>query len=124
MPVLRNSRHEAFAQQIASGTCSAAEAYRRAGGRTKNADVIACRWLRKVSIKERIAELKGRAAEKCDMTREQTVRALSGIFQAKPSEASLENPLCEMIISKVGPAAVFPSKLGANSSACENVRLE
>jgi hypothetical protein len=30
------------------------------------------RWLRKVSIKERIAELKGRAAEKCDMTREQT----------------------------------------------------
>ncbi|HET9523856.1 MAG TPA: terminase small subunit [Terrimicrobiaceae bacterium] len=79
MPLLKNSRHELFAQLIASGTCSAAEAYRRAGGRTKNADVIACRWLRKVSIKEWIAELKGRAAEKCDMTREQTVRALAGI---------------------------------------------
>ena len=79
MPLLKNSRHELFAQLIASGTCSAAEAYRRAGGRTKNADVIACRWLRKVSIKEGIAELKGRAAEKCDMTREQTVRALAGI---------------------------------------------
>ena len=61
MPLLKNSRHELFAQLIAS------------------ADVIACRWLRKVSIKERIAELKGRAAEKCDMTREQTVRALAGI---------------------------------------------
>ena len=33
---------------------------------------------------------KGRAVEKCDMTREQTVRALAGIIQAKPSEASLE----------------------------------
>ena len=76
---LKNSRHKLFAELIASGTCSAAEAYRRAGGRTKNADVIACRWLRKVSIKEGIAELKGRAAEKCDMTREQTVRALAGI---------------------------------------------
>jgi hypothetical protein len=73
MPLLKNSRHELFAQLIASGTCSAA------GGRTKNTDVIACRWLRKVSIKEGIAELKGRAAEKCDMTREQTVRALAGI---------------------------------------------
>ena len=75
--------------------------------------MIACRWLRKVSIKARIAELKRLAAEKCDMTREQTVRALSGIIQAKPSEASLENPLCEMVATKVGPAAVFPSKLGA-----------
>ncbi len=69
MPILENPRHELFAQQTTSGTCSAAKAYRRAGGRTKNADVIACRWLRKVSIKERIAELKGRTAEKCDMTR-------------------------------------------------------
>jgi hypothetical protein len=45
--------------------------------------------------------------------REQTVRALSGIIQAKPSEASLENPLCEMVITKGGTATVFPSKLGA-----------
>ena len=72
MPLLKNSRHKLFAQLIASGTCSA-------GGRTTSADVIARRWLRKVSIKEGIAELKGRAAEKCDMTREQTVRALAGI---------------------------------------------
>jgi hypothetical protein len=43
MAILKNPRHELFAQQIASGTCSAADAYRRAGGRTKNADVIACR---------------------------------------------------------------------------------
>jgi hypothetical protein len=39
--------------------------------------------------------------------------ALSGIIQAKPREASLENLLCEMVVTKVGPAAVFPSKLGA-----------
>ena len=44
---------------------------------------------------------------------EQTVGALSGIIQAKPREASLENLLCEMVVTKVGPAAVFPSKLGA-----------
>ena len=39
--------------------------------------------------------------------------ALSGIIQAKPREASLENLLCEMVVTKVGPAAVFPSKLSA-----------
>jgi phage terminase small subunit len=69
MAILKNPRHELFAQQIASGTCSAADAYRRAGGRTKNADVIACRWLRKISIEQRIGELKERCAE---------VRAIDG----------------------------------------------
>jgi hypothetical protein len=33
MPILKSPRHELFAQQIASGTRSAAETYRRAGGR-------------------------------------------------------------------------------------------
>ena len=111
MSALRNSRHEAFAQAVAGGTCSAAEAYRRAGGRTKNADVIASRWLRKVSIRERIAELKGRTAEKCEVTRAEVF--LVGVVRAKPSEAGFENPLCETVITKAGPTAAFPSKLGA-----------
>jgi phage terminase small subunit len=61
---------------VAGGTCSAAEAYRRAGGCMKNADVIASRWLRKVSIEQRIAALKGRTAEKCEVTRAEVLEFL------------------------------------------------
>jgi hypothetical protein len=39
---------------------------------------------------------RGRAAEKCDMTREQTVRALSGIIQAKPM-GQVSRIRCEMV---------------------------
>jgi hypothetical protein len=54
---------------------------------------------------------KGGAAEKCDTRADR--QALSGIIRAKPSEASLENPHCEMLVTKVGSAAMFRSKLGA-----------
>jgi hypothetical protein len=49
---------------------------RRAGGCMKNADVIASRWLRKVSIEQRIAALKGRTAEKCEVTRAEVLEFL------------------------------------------------
>ena len=35
------------------------------------------------------------------------------VILAKPEEASFNNPHCEFTMTKAGPAAVFPSKLGA-----------
>jgi Terminase small subunit len=87
MPALRSARHEKFAQAVASGTCSGAEAYRQAsGGRPKNADVMASRWLTNASIKQRVAELRESAAAASDITRQEVVRVLSDIVRLKPNE--------------------------------------
>ena len=58
MPALSAPKDEAFAQGIASGL-SHAEAWRKATGKTNNADVNCDKLLGKAGIKERIAELKG-----------------------------------------------------------------
>ena len=38
---------------------------------------------------------------------------LINVIQAKPEQASMQNPLCEIAMTKEGPAPVFPDKLGA-----------
>lgn len=71
MPFLKNARHEAFAQAVASGV-TACEAYRKIGGRgtLKNADVHSARMMVNDGIKARIAELQAASASKTvlDMT--------------------------------------------------------
>jgi hypothetical protein len=42
-----------------------------------------------------------------------SVSSLSTLIQAKPEQASMQNPLCEIAMTKKGPAPVFPDKLGA-----------
>ncbi len=65
MPVLKNARHERFAQNVAKGM-SAAKAYEKAG--YKRNDGSAGRLHRNAQVKERIAELQNRAAEKTGYT--------------------------------------------------------
>ena len=67
----------------------------------------------KSSIRERVAELKEAQSKKCEMTRDQLRQFLVDVIRAKPEDASFNNPLCEVAMAKAGPAAVFPSKLGA-----------
>ena len=112
MPALANPRHELFAQAVASGK-SASEAYRQSGATGKNADVQAAKLVVKSSIRERVAELKEAQCKKCEMTRDQLRQFLVDVIRAKPENASFNNPLCEIAMTKAGPAAVFPSKLGA-----------
>ena len=52
-------------------------------------------------------------AAKCEMTKDQFRQFLVSVILAKPEDASFNNPLCEVAMTKAGPAAVFPSKLGA-----------
>ena len=112
MPALANPRHELFAQAVASGK-SASAAYRQSGATGKNADVHAAKLVVKSSIRERVAELKEAQSKKCEMTRDQLRQFLVDVIRAKPEEASFQNSLCEITMSKVGPAVVFPNKLGA-----------
>ena len=72
MPVLKNVKHEKFAQLCASGL-PRAEAYRRvAGARAgKNADANSDDWLNARGVRERIRELQERNSRKSEMTREE-----------------------------------------------------
>ena len=46
-------------------------------------------------------------------SRDQFRQFLVNVIQAKPEQASMQNPLCEIAMAKNGPAAVFPGKLAA-----------
>jgi hypothetical protein len=88
MPVLRNPRHEAFAQAIFNGIVGAkggatsqAEAYRRAGYQVTNgnsARACASRLLTFANgIGERIEELQAEAAERAQESADKCVRELN-----------------------------------------------
>ena len=47
------------------------------------------------------------------MTRDQLRQFLVSVILVKPEDANFQNPLCELAMTKAGPAAVFPSKLAA-----------
>jgi terminase small subunit-like protein len=118
MPALANPRHELFAQAVASGK-SASEAYRQSGATGKNADVHAARLMVNDGISKRVAELKEAQSKKCEMTRDQLREFLVSVILAKPEDASFNNPLCEIAMTKEGPAPVFPNKLSAAAQLAE-----
>ena len=67
--------------------------------------------MKKPPIAERIAELKANAADKCSLSREAYIRSLEEIYDAKPCDASLDNPRCDVLITRGQKHAVFPQKL-------------
>lgn len=110
MPVLDNPRHEQFGQLRASGK-TGSDSYRGvAGANAKNPDVMADKWQRVPEIAARIKELQEEASARCSMTREQFVESLVAMYRSSPGEASLDNPLCDSLISRGVRHAVFPMK--------------
>lgn len=79
MPVLRNSKHEAFAQALAKGS-TADEAYAAAGFKPNRGN--ATRLKLNDSIRARVAEIKSRVAEKAEWTAADRLIALKGIYDA------------------------------------------
>ena len=67
MPALATPKDEMFCQGVASGL-SHAEAWRKATGKVKNADVCCDQLLGKIGIRERIAELKEANSRKATPT--------------------------------------------------------
>lgn len=65
MPVLRNARHERFAQELAKGK-SQSEAYEAAGYNPSRS--AAARLAADVNICARLAEIQGRAAVRAEIT--------------------------------------------------------
>ncbi|MDO6966972.1 terminase small subunit [Rhizobium alvei] len=76
MPVLTNSRHEAFAQAIAKGA-SAVDAYVQAGYAPSRS--AASRLSTNVNIERRVAELINRGADRAEVTVARVLQELSRI---------------------------------------------
>ena len=112
MALLADPRHEFFCQAIASGR-AAMEAYKLAGYKKSSAKANATRLMENDGISSRIAELKAQQSAKSEFSRDQLRQFLIHIITAKPEQASMQNPLCEIAMTKEGPAPVFPDKLGA-----------
>jgi hypothetical protein len=93
---------------------SNAEAYRQAVGKpdmtTEAASMMANKWIKQDKIAARITELQAEAAESCAMTRERYVEKLTAMLEGAPGEASLDNKLCDSLISRGQRHAVFPMK--------------
>ena len=88
MPILKNSRWEAFAQAVASGL-SASEAYRKIGGKgKKNADVHSNRMMVNDGIKDRIAELKADSTTNKTLTRQEWCEVLAKIVRDEKERTS------------------------------------
>jgi hypothetical protein len=111
MPILKNPRHERFAQLRASGN-SGSDAYRTIMGRdVKNADVHAAQLTSQPGVRERIGELKTEAADKSSLFREAYIKSLVEMYEARPSEASMDNPRCDVVVMRGQKQPVFPPKL-------------
>lgn len=79
MPVLKNARHEAFAQALAKGMSRDA-AYAEAGYKPHRQ--AAHRLLTNVDVRARVDELQGAAAEKAEWTAADRLRMLAEIAEA------------------------------------------
>jgi Terminase small subunit len=112
MPILANPRHELFCQAIASGR-PAMESYKLAGYKKSSAKANATRLMENDGISSRIAELRAQQSAKSEFSRDQLRQFLIHVITAKPEQASMQNPLCEIAMTKEGSAPVFPDKLGA-----------
>ena len=69
------------------------------------------RWQRAPGVAERIAELQAAAGERCSLSREAYIKSLMEMYEAKPSDASMDNPRCDVLITRGQKHAVFPQKL-------------
>lgn len=110
MPVLDDPRHEKFAQLRAQQVC-ADKAYVQAG--YKRNDSNAARLNGNERIKARVAELLLLSAGRCVLSIEEKRNFLARVVRAKPADADMDNPDCELVMTKMGPACVFPSKIAA-----------
>ena len=89
------------------------EAYKFAGYKRSSAKANATRLMENDGIAAKIAELRAQQSAKSEFCRDQFRQFLINVIQAKPEQASMQNPLCEIAMTKGGPAPVFPDKLGA-----------
>lgn len=100
MPVLKNARHEAFAQGLAKGL-SAAEAYTKAGYQGDR--TAASRLSTNVNVQKRVEELKSKVAKKTEIT----IESLAGELEEARTIAIAEKQTSAAVSATMGKAKLF-----------------
>jgi hypothetical protein len=106
-----NDRQRRFAEWVVSGL-DPGRAYEEAGFRLRGrkAEAAAGRMLEVPAVKEYVAELREKARAAAKFGLEEMVAFCVGVIRARPCEAALDNPLCEMRMGTKGAYALFPAK--------------
>lgn len=119
MNLLNNPRWEAFAQAIARGIPASA-AYRSHVGTTatnRTSEVEGAKLAKHPEITLRVREIKLAAdevaREEIRFEKADAVAWLVRAIQMRPSEADLDNDLCDLAQARQGPWARMPAKLAA-----------
>ena len=120
MSILKNSRHEKFAQLVAQGH-SATGAYKQAGYESADADVSGPRLLGIASVKERITELKERTEAKADITRGEIIKILANYARSHPDDYPHDTRLraIQQLTKMTGWDAPSEIKLSADNELTE-----
>ena len=104
---------------------TSSDAYREAvSNKTRNADVNASQLANRPGVRERIEELKAESSAKCSLSREAYIKSLVEMYEAKPSEASMDNPRCDVVVVRGQKQAVFPPKLQVGQQLAKLVNWE
>lgn len=120
MPVLKNARHEAFAQALAKGK-SATEAYAEAGYAESRS--AASRLSTNVNITKRVDEIKNRVAEKAEWTAADRLLALKTIYDVSAT-ADRRTAIAAIAEANKMQGSYAPSKVDANVSGEVSVTFQ
>lgn len=102
MPVLKNSKHERFAQMVAGGK-SATAAYRKVYGATQRvAEGNACRVMENDGVSARVEELKKKVEAEFAMTRLEWLESFARL--AKKAERSKDYSAARGCLREIGLA--------------------
>ena len=68
--------------------------------------------------------VEGEAADKCSLSRDAYIKSLVEMYDAKPSDASMDNPRCDVVVVRGQKQAVFPPKLQVGQQLAKLVNRE
>lgn len=116
--MLKNPRQERFAQIMAKGEVTAAQAYRLVTKKSgPGARSIAHKWLTKGDVQKRIDQLRAQAAEKSAFDLQQMLEYLIGIVKLKGDEFTKDSPYARVTLKETPEGTVreyaMPDKLKA-----------
>lgn len=105
------AKEQAFCDAIVAGA-KYLDAYVAAGYSLtgRSAMVDAGKIMRRPRVAAYIAEQRAKSATRASMSRDDAIAWLVAAIQATPADANMDNPLCELRMSKSGPYAALPDK--------------
>ena len=95
MALLKNPKHERFAQLVARGDLSATRAYIKCGYSKNGADVSASKLLGNARVSGRIQELQSESAQDCKLSKKQVLDFLAEVMTTPAGSVHKAHQLCQ-----------------------------